>query len=94
MKTRIITHKQIQQFEMFLKNEERSRATIEKYIRDIKHFYAFAASKSIGKQCVMEYKNTLRDSYTVTSANSMIAALNVFFRFSGWHDLCVKQFKV
>lgn len=44
MKTRIITHKQIQQFEMFLKNEERSRATIEKYIRDIKHFYAFAAS--------------------------------------------------
>lgn len=42
----------------------------------------------------MEYKNTLRDSYTVTSANSMIAALNVFFRFSGWHDLCVKQFKV
>ena len=24
----------------------------------------------------------------------MIAAINVFFRFCGWHDLCVKQYKI
>ena len=43
---------------------------------------------------VLEYKTSLEQTYAIRSANSMLAALNSFFRFLGWHDLCVKQFKV
>ena len=32
--------------------------------------------------------------YALKSANSMLAALNAFLRFSGWLDCQVKQFKI
>ncbi len=91
---RIITSKKIKDFEIYLRNEERSKATIEKYMRDVRCFVAFIGSSEVSKQSVMDYKNKLGNSYAVASANSMIAALNSFLRFCGWHDLCVKQFRV
>ena len=91
---RIITSKKIKDFEIYLRNEERSKATIEKYMRDVRCFVGFIGSSEVSKQSVMDYKNKLGNSYAVASANSMIAALNSFLRFCGWHDLCVKQFRV
>ena len=82
------------EFELYLKNEEKSIATIEKYIRDVKCFAKFAGNSDISKQTILEYKKKLGESYAPASANSMIAALNSFLRFCGWHDLCVKQFKI
>ena len=84
----------LKEFERHLQNEERSIATIEKYVRDVRCFIEFIDLKEICKQNVLEYKTMLGDSYAVASANSMIAALNSFFRFCGWHELCVKRFKM
>lgn len=91
---RILDPKQMQKFEFHLRNEERSAATIEKYMRDVRFFASFIRDTEISKQTVLEYKSKLNETYAVTSANSMIAALNCFLRFCGWHDLCVKQFKM
>lgn len=94
MKDRKIMTQKVKEFEDFLRNEERSTATIEKYMRDVRSFIKFIESREISKQTVMEYKSYLGQSYAVSSANSMIAALNSFLRFCEWHGLCVKQFKV
>lgn len=91
---KIVTSKKIKDFEIYLRNEERSKATIEKYMRDVRCFISFVGDTEIDKQKVLDYKNKLSDGYAVASANSMIAALNCFLRFCGWHDLCVKQFRV
>ena len=91
---RKIEPKILQEFELYLRNEERSKATIEKYMRDVRCFVGFIGSTEVSKQSVVDYKNKLGNSYAVASANSMIAALNTFLRFCGWHDLCVKQFRV
>lgn len=91
---RQLKQERIIQFETHLQNEERSLATIEKYIHDICVFYDYMGKRSVEKNDVVEYKTHLLTKYTVTSANSMIAAINVFFRFCGWHDLCVKQYKI
>lgn len=91
---RILNVKKVQNFESYLRNEERSEATVEKYVRDVRFFEAFVGNAEISKQIVLEYKNRLIERYAVASANSMIAALNCFLRFCGWHDMCVKQFKV
>lgn len=91
---RIITTKKIKEFEIYLRNEERSKATIEKYMRDVRCFTSFVGDAEIDKQKVLDYKSKLSEEYAVASANSMIAALNCFLRFCDWHDLCVKQFKV
>lgn len=91
---RIFDSGKLKKFENYLKNEERSEATIEKYMRDVRFFAEFAGDAEITKEVILGYKSKLRESYAVSSANSMIAALNSFFRFCGWHELCVKQFKV
>lgn len=86
--------KKIKDFEIYLRNEERSEATVQKYLHDVKCFVDFASCGEISKSTVLEYKAYLGDNYAPASANSMLAALNSFFRFLGWHDLCVKRFKI
>ena len=60
----------------------------------MRRFCRFVGRGEVSKATVMEYKRSLEGEYAVTSANSMIAAMNSFLRFCGWHDLCVKQFRV
>lgn len=91
---RIITNSMIGDFENYLRTDEKSDNTIEKYLRDVRAFSVFAKARKISKVVVMEFKASLVETYEVTSANSMIAAVNAFLRFMGWVDCCIKQFKV
>ena len=94
MKKRIITNQTINSFKNYLIENEKATATIEKYMRDIHLFVEYATDKPLDKPLLLEYKTSLEQTYAIRSANSMLAALNSFFRFLGWHDLCVKQFKL
>lgn len=92
--SRIITNSIIGDFENYLRSNEKSDNTIEKYLRDVRAFAVFLEARKINKSLVMEFKASLVENYEVTSANSMIAAVNAFLRFIGWVDCCIKQFKV
>ena len=94
MKKRIITNQTLTSFEKYLIENEKAQATREKYMRDLRCFAECATDKLLSKSLVLEYKASLEQTYAIRSANSMLAALNSFLRFMGWHDLCVKQFKV
>ena len=91
---RQLNQEKLRQFEDYLVCEERSNATIEKYLHDMRTLYEFVGNREVVKSIVLDYKNALISSHAVTSANSMLAAINVFFRFCGWYDLCVKQYKI
>ena len=91
---RIITNSMIGNFESYLRSDEKSDNTIEKYLRDVRMFSMFTEAREISKAVVMEFKASLMENYEITSANSMIAAVNAFLRFMGWVDCCIKQFKV
>ena len=91
---RVITNAMIQDFEKHLSLDEKSRNTIEKYLRDVNAFTVFVKAREVSKTVVMSFKTSLVGKYEVTSANSMIAAVNAFLRFVGWADCCIKQFKV
>ena len=94
MKGRLLTAAEIAEFKNHLTLEERSAATIEKYIRDVITFAAYAQEAAITKETVIDYKKYLQERYAVRSINSMLASLNSFFAFLGWHDLKVKTLKV
>ena len=94
MTTRMITNHLLTAFEDTLRRDEKSELTVEKYGRDVRRFAAFAAGTPIDKSLVLAYKARLETDYAVASANSMLASINAFFRFAGWSDLCVKQFKI
>ena len=91
---RIITNTMIGEFEKSLWSEEKSENTVRKYLHDVRMFGLFADGKEINKVLAIEYKKKIAAKYAVTSANSMIAAVNAFFRFMRWMDCCIKQFKV
>lgn len=91
---RMITDAMIGDFEKYLRTDEKSENTIEKYVRDVKKFSEYAYAAEICKTSVVKFKASLVENYEVTSANSMIAAVNAFLRFVGWADCCIKQFKV
>ena len=93
MKGRRITTKDIAGFREHLILEERSAATIQKYIRDIKTFAKYAEG-AVTKETVIAYKKHLQEHYAVRSVNSMLASINSLFAFLGWFDLKVKALKL
>ena len=85
----------LERFGQELKEAEKSRATIDKYLRDAARFIGFVGEgKIVTKDIVIAYKEYLAENYAVTSANSMIAAVNSFLRAAGREDCAVKFFKV
>lgn len=93
MKELRITTKDIAGFREYLILEERSAATIQKYIRDIKAFAKYAEG-AVTRKTVIAYKKHLQEHYAVRSVNSMLASINSLFVFLGWHDLKVKALKL
>ena len=82
------------EFIMYMTECEKSRATIEKYARDVSCFFNYIKGRELNKNSVIEYKNMLGEKFAASSANSMIAALNTYLKFAKRPELCVKQFRV
>ena len=92
---RTLTQNKISDFYTWLKSEEKSDNTVEKYIRDVTAFMAYLGSGVITKETVLAYKSKLvADNYAVRSINSMLASLNSLFTFLGWVDVKVKSIKL
>ena len=92
---RILTQKNIEQFYIWLKTEEKSRNTIEKYIRDVTAFLSSLVGAEVTKETVIAYKNKLiSENYAVRSINSMLASVNSLLAFLGWTECKVKSIKL
>lgn len=94
MKNKKLTQQHMAAFQQFLLEDEKSQATIEKYMRDLRCFATYVDGRVVDKALVLAYKAYLGEQYALRSANSMLAAVNSFLRFMGWADLCVRQFKL
>lgn len=93
MKT-TITNEQIRSFALHLHEDEKSEATVEKYIRDVSAFSSFLRERELTKQEVIEYKKQISENYAPASVNSMLVSINSFLDFIGFHDFRVKLLKI
>ena len=82
------------QFKEYLTNEEKSNATIEKYIRDVSQMILWCCGREITKELAVEYKRNLMQKYKPSSINSIISSLNCYFIFNERYDLKLKFLKV
>lgn len=95
MTNRILSAPVIDEFYEYLIREEKSTATVEKYLRDAHAFLVFAERQEVTKELVMAYKHSLVEKeYAVRSINSMLASLNSLLGFLGWDDCKVKSLKM
>ena len=78
-----------------LVEDEKSEATIEKYVRDVSTFLEFAGKIPLSKELVLEYKSHLEEKgYQVTSINSMLVAVNGYLEFVGCPEYKVKTIRM
>ncbi|MBU5627655.1 site-specific integrase [Oscillibacter sp. MSJ-2] len=91
----LMTQREIAAFEQHLRGEERSAGTIEKYLRDVNAFARWMEGRAVAREDAARWKAHLLDhGYAPVTINSMLAALNGFFRFAGWEGYRVKFLKV
>ena len=90
-----MTISQISLYAEYLRQEERSEGTMEKYLRDLRAFAAYLDGRAVTKELVLGWKAWLLDSgYAPVTVNSMISAVNGFFQFVGWEECRVKFLRV
>jgi len=69
---------------------EKSKNTIEKYLRDVQHFLTYLGERNLNKEIILNYKKILMEKYRTSSVNSMQIALNGYLRWIGRDDLCAR----
>lgn len=94
MKKMKMTEQNMTDYRVYLAEEEKSRGTIEKYLRDVRRFYEFLPEqKVIDREAVLSYKASLLPGYQISSANSMLIAVNSFLEYMDLQELKVKVYK-
>ena len=84
----------IREFAGYLCREEKSTATREKYLRDVRFFCAYAAGSEITKELVIAWKQELiAKAYAVRSVNSMLASIHSLLDFLGLQNCKVKTIR-
>ena len=95
MEVRIVNAASIQCFSDHLIREEKSGATYDKYLRDVRRFMYFIGECAVTKELVVAWKKYLvEQGYAVRSINSMLASVNSYLVYMGWHDCKVKNIRL
>ena len=90
-----LTEREFDQFEDYLRHDEREESTIEAYLRSLTRFAEWADGRAVTKELAMEWKTALSESgYRPISVNAMLAAVNKFFICMGREDCKVKYLKL
>ena len=90
----IITTERIDAYCLSLLADERAAGTISKYRHDLTAFARWLDGRIVSKENAAGWKNYLSHcGYAPRTINSMLAALNSFFRFMDW-NIKVKFLKI
>ena len=91
----ILTNNIICEFGNYLRREEKSAATQDKYLRDVQTFHKYTSSNIITKDLVVDWKKHLvEQGYAVRSINSMLASVNSLLDFMGLPVCKVKNIRM
>ena len=92
--TMTITPALIQRYAASLREQERSSATIEKYVHDLTALGDFLAGRAMTKGALLEWKETLIENCAPATVNAKLAAANGFLSFCGLSGLRLRKLKI
>ncbi len=78
----------------YLREQERSKTTLQKYQHDLHALIAFLNGNELTKTELIHWKESLINQYAPASVNAMIVAVNGYVKYMGWMDLIVKPLKI
>ena len=80
----------LEHYRQYLTECEKSKNTIEKYLRDVRAFLIFSGERELSKEIILDYKKLLIEKYRTSSVNSMLIAVNGYLSWIGRDDLRVR----
>lgn len=89
-----LTRKLIERYATYLREQERAKNTVQKYIHDLTALWEWLDERPLKKAVLIEWKEHLIAAYAAASVNSMLAAVNGFLRFMGWQQMMIKPLKI
>lgn len=90
-----LTAERIAAYGRYLKQEERTSATLEKYLRDVRAFALWLDGRPVTKEAVTGWKERLlAERRAPSTVNAALSALNGLFRFLGWEGCRARFVKV
>lgn len=90
-----LTAEQVSAYGRYLKQEERTPATLEKYLRDVRAFALWLDGEAVTKEAVTGWKERLlAERRAPSTVNTALSALNGLFRFLGWEGCRARFVKV
>lgn len=93
-KKHTLTAALIRRYTDYLREQERSAATIQKYAHDLTALLEYLQGGALTKALMIGWKEVLSADHAPATVNSMLAAVNGFLRFMGWHALTVRLLKI
>ena len=91
----MLSTQQLCAYANYLCRQEKSAATQEKYLRDVRAFSEYTQGSELTKELVIGWKKHLVDrGYAVRSINSMIASVNCLMEFLDLSSLKVKSIRI
>lgn len=91
----VLSMKDLMEYRYYLENEEKSAATVEKYLRDLRTFFVFCQGKMITKEMNRAYKRFLEQgNYAAKTVNAKLASVNSLMRFLHREDCVVKTVRI
>lgn len=95
MDNRKLNEGHIAAYLQFLRTEERSAATIEKYLYAVRLFAAWLDGRPVTKDLSAQWKSELLESgLSPATINGRLSAVNGLFHFLGWDGCRVKFLKL
>lgn len=92
--TIVITESLIKHFADALREQEKSQATIQKYVHDLQALHRQIGNVAVTKAMLIEWKECLSENYAPASVNTMLACVNSLMNFCGHPELKVKPLKI
>ena len=94
MEPRKITEETLAAFARQLGEDERSPATLEKYLREVRQFAAFLGGREVTRELAAAWREELSARQSPATVNGKLTALDRLLAFLGWEDCRVKHLRV
>ena len=92
--TLTLTPENIGRYAQCLREQERSEATVQKYVQSLRTLAEFLSGRAVTKGLLLEWKEELVGQYAPASVNSKLAAVNGFLGFCGLGELRLRPLKL
>lgn len=89
-----ITEKEITGFRKYLMENEKSEATMEKYLHEIRNLSRWLDGRPLHKTELIAYREILKDQYQPVSVNGKLSAIHAYLKYIGLEGMRLRFLKV